>query len=406
MNHAIILAAGQGQRMSMKKDKMLLSVAGKPLVYYALMAFNDHPKIDTVTIVANKNNKKDLEAIVDLYHFSKVEKVIVGGLLRQNSVGKGMASVKAAPKDIIIVHNGANPLPSFEEISECISKAEEVGACIVGHKIASTVKETKEDHIIKTHNRENLFEAQTPQAANCRALKKAVANTKKSKKEYTDEAMMLEDIGQTIALIEAHENNFKITNQADYAKLRMILGDMPDDFRVGIGQDSHMFDKDKKGLTLGGLKIPEEQKLEGNSDGDVVLHAIFNALSQAIGDMSLGFYADDMCEQGVTDSKKYLEKIFKKAKKNKFKINSLGIMIEAARPKVDPLVSKMKKELTALLETTPQRIGITATSGEKCTVFGEGLGIQCFAIISLRKEKEKPAKKATKQPKSKKTKRS
>ncbi len=81
-------------------------------------------------------------------------------------------------------------------------------------------------------------------------------------------------------------------------------------------------------------------------------------------------------------------------------------MIEAARPKVDPLVSKMKKELTALLETTPQRIGITATSGEKCTVFGEGLGIQCFAIISLRKEKEKPAKKATKQPKSKKTKRS
>ncbi|MBT7736962.1 2-C-methyl-D-erythritol 2,4-cyclodiphosphate synthase [Candidatus Peregrinibacteria bacterium] len=396
MNHAIILAAGQGQRMSMKKDKMLLSVAGKPLIYYALMAFNDHPEIDSITLVANKDNKKELEAIIGLYHFSKAKKVIVGGLLRQNSVWKGIESVKAEKNDIILVHNGANPLPSLEEISECLKKTEEIGACIVGHKMTSTVKETDGENVIKTHSRENLFSAETPQAATYLVMEKAYKNAKKAKEEYTDEAMMIEAIGQKVATVEAHENNFKITTQADYAKLRMILGDLPDDFRIGIGQDSHMFDKKKKGLTIGGLKMPEEQKLEGNSDGDVVMHAVFNALSQAIGDMSLGFYADEMCEKGVKDSKKYVEKILQKIKKQKFKINSVGIMIEAATPKIDPLVPKMKKELKDLLETTPQRVGITATSGEKCTVFGEGLGIQCFAIISLRKEKEKKATKQTK----------
>ena len=401
MNHAIILAAGQGQRMSMKKDKLLLNVAGKPLIYYALMAFNDHPEVDSITLVANKNNKKELEAITGLYHFSKVKKIIIGGLLRQNSVAKGIDFVKADPNDVILVHNGDNPLPSHEEVSECIVKTNEVGACVVGHKMASTVKETDGEHIVKTHNRETLFTTETPQAATCEIMKKALASAKKAKKEFTDEAMMVEDIGQKIALVEAHENNFKITTQADYAKLRMVLGDLPDDFRVGIGQDSHMFDKSKKGLTLGGIKIAEEAKLEGNSDGDVVLHAIFNALSQAIGDMSLGFYADEMCEKGINDSKKYVEKILEKVKKQKFEINSVGIMIEAKRPKIDPLVPKMKKEIKELLETTPQRVGITATSGEKCTVFGEGLGIQCFAIISLRKEKEK---KTTKQPKNKKTK--
>jgi len=389
MNHVIILAAGQGQRMAVKKDKMFLPICGKPLLYYSIMAFNDHPEIDTITVVANKINKSDITKLVKTYHFPKVAKIIQGGLQRQNSVEKGIKELEksAKPSDIILVHNGANPLPSHEEISETIEKTKEHGACVVGHYVTSTIKEIDDQHIIKTHNRKKLFEAQTPQSATYKIMKKALNHTTKNKLEVTDEAMMFEAIDQKTTYIKAHEDNFKITGQADYAKLRTILGDLPEDFRIGIGQDSHMFEEKETGLTLAGIKIPNELKLKANSDGDVILHAIFNALSQAIGGMSLGFYADEQCEKGVKDSKKYLQIILKKIKKEKFKINSLGLMIEAGKPKIDPLVSKMRKSLSTLLNLNTRRIGITATSGENSTVFGEGLGIQCFAIASIVKEK-------------------
>jgi 2-C-methyl-D-erythritol 4-phosphate cytidylyltransferase/2-C-methyl-D-erythritol 4-phosphate cytidylyltransferase/2-C-methyl-D-erythritol 2,4-cyclodiphosphate synthase len=287
--------------------------------------------------------------------------------------------------DIIIVHNGVNPLPSTDEISKTIAGAKSKGACISGHFVTSTIKEVGEEHIIKTHDRKQLFAAETPQAARIILLQKAVRNAKEKKLEVTDEAMMLEAIGQRVAIVEAHENNFKITSQADYAKLRSIVGDFPDDFRVGIGQDSHMFEVSKKGLFLGGVSLPNEPKLKANSDGDVILHAIFNAISQAIGENSIGFYADVECEKGIKDSKKYLEPLLKKMEKQGFEINSLGIMVECKNPKIDPLVPKIKKSLKEIFNIPSQRIGITATSGEECTVFGEGLGMQCFAIVSLKK---------------------
>lgn len=404
--------------MACDKDKLLLPITGKPLIYFSLMAYNDHPEIDEIYLVANKTNKPEFEKIIKTYGFKKVEKILPGGLTRQQSAHKAVTEIlkKAKDKDIIITHNGANPLPSSEEISQTIAHTAEIGACIVGHYLTSTVKEIDDRHIIKTHDRNRLFAAQTPQAATAQVFKKALKNAEKSKLEATDEAMLFEAIGQEVAYVQAHEDNIKITNQNDYSRLRGILGDLPEGFRIGIGQDSHEFmtlaqakvhasldvqaakrsrrmattEPDLSGdgcLTLAGISVPGHPKLKANSDGDVILHAIFNAISQAIGDKSLGFYADPMCEQGVKDSKKYLETILKKAAKDGYKINSLGLMIEALKPKIDPLVPQFKKSLSKLLTLDPRRIGITSTSGENLTSFGRGLGIQCFAIVSLMQQK-------------------
>lgn len=384
MNHAIILAAGQGQRMNMRKDKLFLPVHGKPLVYYSIMAFNENPNIHSITIVANKLNKKAIADLVKVFRFKKVESIIVGGLQRQDSLEKGMAHIDTAgDDDIVLVHNAANPLPSQEEITQVIEKSEQHGACIVGHFATSTVKEVDKKGIVKTHNRKRIFNAETPQAAQYHLLKEAVENATHKKTKATDEAMMLEEIGQKVAYIKADPNNFKITTNEDYVKLKAIMGDFDDQFRVGIGSDSHSFDEEKMGLTLGGILYKDQPKLKANSDGDVILHAIFNAISQAIGEMSLGFYADPLCEKGVTDSKKYLEVALKKMKAQKLKVNSLGVMIEAKKPKIDPMVPELKKSLSKLLKIDSKLVGITATSGEELTPFGKGLGIQVFAIISL-----------------------
>ena len=83
--------------------------------------------------------------------------------------------------------------------------------------------------------------------------------------------------------------------------------------RVGIGQDSHKFAK-KKPLILGGVKVADKGGLEGNSDSDVILHSLCNALSSAIGGDSLSTWSDNMCKRGIKDSQKYVEYIFKKEK--------------------------------------------------------------------------------------------
>ncbi len=154
--------------------------------------------------------------------------------------------------------------------------------------------------------------------------------------------------------------------------------------RVGIGQDSHRFIiKDQKSLVLGGVIIPDEKGLEGNSDGDVVLHAIFNALSQAVGKRSIGVYSDKMCREGIKDSRKYLKVALKMVKDTGYRVNNIGVMIEAKKPRIEPYADDMKKSIAGILMITQDMIGITATSGEGLTAFGRGMGIQVFAIATV-----------------------
>lgn len=157
-------------------------------------------------------------------------------------------------------------------------------------------------------------------------------------------------------------------------------------FRAGLGQDSHRFVEkgNPKPLTLGGVVIPKERGLKANSDGDVVLHAIFNSLSQAVGERSLGIYADTLClEQGITDSKEFVKIILKIIREKGYKINNIGVMIEAKKPRIEEHSKAMKKSIARILEVDEDQIGITATTGDGLTDFGRGEGIQVLVISSL-----------------------
>ncbi len=157
-----------------------------------------------------------------------------------------------------------------------------------------------------------------------------------------------------------------------------------EDFRVGIGQDSHRFSNDsERKLILGGLEVAGEKGLEGNSDADVVIHAICRALEQAIGGESFSVYADRMNSEGIRDSKEYLKVSVSHVKEKGYKINNVGISIEAKKPNIQKISEDMKKCLAPILDIAKESIGINATSGEELTSFGKGEGIQTFAIISL-----------------------
>lgn len=157
-------------------------------------------------------------------------------------------------------------------------------------------------------------------------------------------------------------------------------------FKIGIGQDSHRFSKDSsKKLFLGGLEIKSEQGFEANSDGDVILHALCNALESAVGNDSFSRYADEMCRAGVSDSKEYLKIALANVKEKEYQVNNISISIECKKPKILPHTAEIKKILAKIIAIDENSIGITATSGEKLTSFGKGDGVQAIVIVSLTK---------------------
>lgn len=153
--------------------------------------------------------------------------------------------------------------------------------------------------------------------------------------------------------------------------------------KVGIGQDSHRFDfndKNKK-LVLGGVVFENEPPLEGNSDADVILHSITNAISGITCVNILGKISDDLCfKEGITDSSRYLSEALKYL--DGYKIVHVSISIECLVPKITPKIPEIRAKLSSLLNVPENCIGITATTGEGLTMFGQGKGIQVFSCVT------------------------
>lgn len=150
-----------------------------------------------------------------------------------------------------------------------------------------------------------------------------------------------------------------------------------------IGQDSHRFvqPNTSKDLILGGVVIPNAPGLDGNSDADVILHAITNAISGLTTVNILGAVSDEMClQRGIKDSKEYLKKAFEYL--GSIKLTHLSISIEAKRPHLSKYIDSIRESIASIVGLKPSKIGITATTGEGLTQFGLGEGIQVFVIIS------------------------
>ena len=152
--------------------------------------------------------------------------------------------------------------------------------------------------------------------------------------------------------------------------------------KVAIGQDSHRFDIEnrEKKLVLGGIVFEGEQGLLGNSDADVVLHAITNAVSGITCKNILGKISDDMCKSGITDSEEYLKEALKYLENE---ILHVSISIECQIPKISPKVEEMRKNIARILGIKENCVGITATTGEGLTEFGKGNGISVFSCITV-----------------------
>lgn len=153
--------------------------------------------------------------------------------------------------------------------------------------------------------------------------------------------------------------------------------------RTGLGQDSHRFlpADSFKPCIIAGIIFNDTPGFNANSDGDVVFHALCNAITSLTGVLILGAIADDLCfKGGITDSEVYLKKAVETLGRQE--ISHVAITLEGKRPHFMKHIPAMRENIARVMGLDVTQVGVTATSGEGLTDFGCGDGLQCFAIIT------------------------
>jgi 2-C-methyl-D-erythritol 2,4-cyclodiphosphate synthase len=154
--------------------------------------------------------------------------------------------------------------------------------------------------------------------------------------------------------------------------------------KTGIGQDSHRFlpNDSSKPCVIGGLIFDDAPGFNANSDGDIVIHALCNAITSLTGEPILGAIADDLClKDGITDSEVYLKEALKTLGKQK--ITHVAVSIEAKKPRFRERILEMRENIARIMGLSVTQVGVTAISGEGLTDFGCGDGAQAFAIVTI-----------------------
>ncbi len=230
--------------------------------------------------------------------------------------------------------------------------------------------------------RENLKLIQTPQISKTELIRQYL-----SVKDYTDESSAMLENGAIVRFVLGSPKMQKVTFLHD---LEILLRNsdkfLPpiDDIFVGNGIDIHSFEKDKQ-MWLGGVKIQSDMGFKAHSDGDVLLHAIIDALLGAIGAGDIGeWFPDNREEFRDVDSKKLLKKVAEFVANVGYEVSNLDISILAEKPKITPYKDAIKNSLASLLDVPKHRINIKATTSEKMGFIGRGEGVCVMASVGVK----------------------
>lgn len=156
-------------------------------------------------------------------------------------------------------------------------------------------------------------------------------------------------------------------------------------YRTGIGQDSHRFEqeKGKKNCIVAGLSFEDTPGLDADSDGDVVFHAICNAITSLTHVPILGKVAIDLChKEGIKDSRIYLDEALKTLGSQK--VEHVALTIEGKRPKFQNRADDIRQSVACTMHLSIDQVGITFTSGDGLTAFGRGEGLMCYALVTTK----------------------
>ena len=385
MADAIVVAAGTSSRMA-GTDKLMVEIAGRPLLAWTLAALDRAPSVERIVVATGAGRVAAVAAAPWLP--SKVTAVVAGGARRQQSVAAAVAALSDLTDDrILLVHDGARPLPTGELIERVLVATRDHGAAIPVVAVAETIKRIEGGVVAGTVDRDHLAAAQTPQGVRAGVLRAAYATYPPDGPEtWTDEASLLEACTIPVHAVAGDPDNLKVTLPADLVRVEAALGGRAV-VRTGIGQDSHPFGPGS-GLALGGILIAAAPRLHGHSDGDVALHATCDALLGAagLGDLGRLFPAGPATPAGIAGTT-LLREVRRRLEADGWRVAGLDLTIVAARPRLGAHLDAMRMVIAELLDLMPGSVNVKASTGNLDGPEGAGRSVSALAIASI----ERPA---------------
>jgi len=223
----IICAAGASTRFGGKRKKPFVDVAGRAAFLRSVELFSDRSDVKQI-LLAIAPDDEELVSVkwgANLKFFNV--KICFGGTERFDTVGKALELVKETI-DLVAVHDAVRCCVKKEWIDKVITKAAETDAAILACPVVATIKDVKDNTIIKTVDRVGLYEAQTPQVFKAELLKKAYENPKNlDKNKISDDSQLVETLGRKVSIVETDSSNIKITRPNDIAIAEAILKSRP-----------------------------------------------------------------------------------------------------------------------------------------------------------------------------------
>ena len=373
---ALIAAAGTGSRACLKENKIFLTLEdGQTVIEKTVNTFLKVKRVAKVCVVYAE---KDLDRLKAMFG----EKVLysLGGKTRGESVLNGLRQFDGQFSKVL-VHDGARPYVTEEIIDRVIDNIEQGMGVIAGTKVTDTIKVTETENadsgqaiIQSTPERDRLWAAQTPQGFNYDELLRAY---EEAGTDLTDDGAVFEKAGNKTKMVEGGYFNKKITTKEDVV--------FPKVFLSGIGFDVHKLAENRK-LILGGVNIPYEKGLLGHSDADVLLHAIMDALLGAAGMGDIGKHFPDTDEKYKDiDSMLLFKHVVGLLKDNGFEIINISAVLMAQKPKLNPYIDEMNKNIALNAELDISRVNVAATTTERLGFVGREEGIGAQATVMLKK---------------------
>ncbi len=222
MNVAVIVAGGKGTRMGVEGGKQFSLLSGKPLLSYALDAFERCLSFECVIVVVDQEQIEQCKDLIANEGFKKVLTVATGGQERQDSVANALSILPLETK-IVAIHDGARPLITPEFIDKVFLSLGDWDGVVLGVPVTDTIKLVEEETIIETLPREKLLSAQTPQIFLKEPLLKAYEFARASGFYGTDDANLLEKLGFKVKMVTGSYKNIKVTTPTDLLLAEAIL---------------------------------------------------------------------------------------------------------------------------------------------------------------------------------------
>lgn len=390
---AIVPAAGRGERFASAMHgvpKQYMPLLGRSVLEWSLRALLGEPRIEGIVVVLAGGDERWPEVARKLA--SPKLLTTLGGAQRQDSVINGLEflAARAAAEDWVLVHDAARPCVRGADIAalaDALDARPQGGPAIAGAVLAAPVVDTvKRDNGagLETIDRAGLWRALTPQVFGFAQLRRALQDAVRAGVAVTDESQAMERIGVRAALVAGSPFNIKVTRAEDLKTAADILKMGESSLmRIGQGVDVHAFG-DGDHVVLGGVRIAHAQGVIAHSDGDVVIHALCDALLGAMGDGDIGqHFPDSDPRYRGADSRVFLRVVAERMRAAGLRLINADITVLAQAPRIGAHRGAMAANLAADLGVAAELVNIKATTTERLGFIGREEGLAAMASVLL-----------------------